>query len=153
MEQFKEANEIFFWGRVIPICAGWFGENNKDFECLLKRPLRKKYPKLANFLPISRNSGILKRMAFKEYQILPPSQITKSWIRIYQPLCDARPRNSPGIPQEFPKDSGKLLLRFEEFGHSPFRVPQEQMLNVVQTARERPKTCSVFIENKFLPSL
>ena len=60
--------------------------------------------------------------------------------------------HSPGIPQEFPKDSWKLLLRFGEFEHSPFCVPQGPILNAVQTAGERQKACFVFMGNEFLPS-
>ena len=57
--------------------------------------------------------------------------------------------HSPEIPQEFPKDSRKSLLRFGEFGHSRFCVPQEPILYAAQTAGECPKTCSVFMGNGF----
>ena len=45
-----------------------------------------------------------------------------------------------------------FFLRFGEFGRSPFRFPQEPILNAVQTVQERPKTRSVFMGKECLPS-
>jgi hypothetical protein len=32
---FEAAKKRFFKGTVIPICAGWFGEVNKDYKTLI----------------------------------------------------------------------------------------------------------------------
>ena len=40
MGPFRAALGRFFCGQVIPICAGWFGEINEDFDRVLKRIAR-----------------------------------------------------------------------------------------------------------------
>ncbi len=35
MGSFEAAKKRFFKGTVIPICAGWFGEVNKDYDTLI----------------------------------------------------------------------------------------------------------------------
>ena len=35
-EPFQMAQGRFFWGQVIPMCAGWFGEIGKDFAQVVK---------------------------------------------------------------------------------------------------------------------
>jgi hypothetical protein len=36
----KQPRSYFFRGTVIPICAGWFGEVNKDYESLITKLAR-----------------------------------------------------------------------------------------------------------------
>ena len=37
MGPFQAALGHFFWGQVIPICAGWFSKINEDFDRFIKR--------------------------------------------------------------------------------------------------------------------
>ena len=40
MGPFEQSQNRFWRGQVIPICAGWFGEINKDFEKIIQRLTR-----------------------------------------------------------------------------------------------------------------
>jgi len=36
VDSFKAAQAHFYRGQVIPLCTGWFGEINEDFEKIIK---------------------------------------------------------------------------------------------------------------------
>ncbi len=41
MGPFEAAKKRFFRGQVIPVCAGWFGEVNKDYETFITKLAQK----------------------------------------------------------------------------------------------------------------